>query len=578
MLTTLVLAAALAPPVNWIDGDRDLDATAWTAVGLESAVNFDVSGIPFRKGLRVSFRSEPGATPWSIQLGRLVNHPVRRGDTIYFRAWLRSPQRCPTTFIFEQASEPHTKFLSAVASPGPEWREFRFAGRVGRDYEPGQTQLKFFFGGSSGTVEIAGVRVSNLGPNPPAGAIQETLVLYPAGDPPATWYREADRRIDRIRKGDLVVRVVDSRGRPVPDTEVSVVQKRHNFRFGTAVPVARVVEHSPDGDRFREVLTRLFNTVTFENDLKWQAVDWGINQQAIDEAIRWLKARGFDIRGHCLVWGDYSNLPRFVGDLDKEGKIQALRQRIAEQAGRYKGRVYVWDVVNEAVTNTRFWDDIGWEWFERSFRLTREADPKVLLAYNDFSITTEAATGPAHRKKAIELAKRVRQSGNPIDIFGDQAHLGLPATRPDRCWEIWDEVARETGCNVEITEFDFSTFNDDVQARFVRDYLTAAFSHPKVVGFVMWGFWEGSHWLADRGGAMIRRDWSWRPGMKAFEELVKKRWWTNETRKTSSAGRASVRAFYGTHVVTVRKGNRTAEATVELRLGSKGEVTVRLAR
>lgn len=578
MLATVCLAASLLAPTEWIQGDRDLDVAAWSPSGVESATNFNVSGLPFRKGLRVVFRSAPGATPWSIQLGRVVDRPVQRGDMIYFRAWLRSPQRCPTTFVYEQASEPHTKFLSATASPGPEWKEFRFAGRVGRDYGPGETQLKFFFGGSTGTVEIAGVRVTNLGPNPPAGAIQETLTLYPAGDPPASWYREADRRIDRIRKGDLMVRVVDSRGRPVPGAEVTVAQKRHHFRFGTAVPAARVVERSPDGDRFREVLERLFNTVTFENDLKWQAFDWGINQQAIDGAIRWLKARQFDIRGHCLVWGDYSNLPRFVRDLDKEGKIQALRQRIADQAGRYKDDVYVWDVVNEAVTNTRFWEDIGWEWFGRSFQLTREADPDVLLAYNDFSITTEAATGPAHRRRAIELANRVRESGNPIDIFGDQAHMGLPATRPDRCFEIWDEVARETGFDIEITEFDFTTFNDEIQARFVRDYMTAAFSHPKVVGFIFWGFWENSHWLADRGGALIRRDWTWRPAMRTVEELIKKRWWTNATRKTSSNGQTSLRAFYGTHEVTVRSGQATAKATVELRPGSKGEVVVRLTR
>lgn len=580
MLTALLATTTIfvqTPPVEWIRGDEDMVAALWETT-LSSATEFQPTGIPFRRGLRVSFASAADDPPWRVQLGRLVQHPVQRGDTVYVQVWMRSPQRCRTTIVFEQASQPHSKYISAIVRPGPEWKEFRVAGRAGRSYEPGQTQIKFFFGGSTGTVEVAGVRVTNFGPRPPAGAIRETIELYPDGAPPASWYQQAERRIRQIRMGDLRIRVLDERGRPVPNASVRVEQLRHHFRFGTAGPATRVVEKSPDGDKYREVLLRLFNTFTFENDLKWQAVDWGINQQVIDEAIEWLHQNGFSIRGHCLVWGGWNNLPRFLRDLDRDGKIKALQRRIAEQAGRYKGKVYVWDVVNEAVTNTDLWEEIGWAWFDRSFQLTRETDPDVLLAYNDFSITTEAATGPAHRRRAIALAKRVRQAGYPIDIFGDQAHMGLPATPPQRCFEIWDEVARETGCNIEITEFDFASHNEDIQARYVRDYLTAAFSHPKVVAFVMWGFWENSHWLASQGAAMIRSDWTWKPGMRVFEDLVKRRWWTNTRTRTNPQGSASVRAFYGRHRVIVQSGPTSASATVDLVPGSKGELTVRLDR
>jgi hypothetical protein len=106
--------------------------------------------------------------------------------------------------------------------------------------------------------------------------------------------------------------------------------------------------------------------------------------------------------------------------------------------------------------------------------------------------------------------------------------------------------------------------------------MTAVFSHPKMTAFIMWGFWEGSHWRAADGGAMFRRDWSRRPAVDVYEDLVFKQWWTKWHGRTDGKGTATLRAFYGQHKVTAEAGGKQVTATVQLVPGGAGAVVLRL--
>ena len=78
---------------------------------------------------------------------------------------------------------------------------------------------------------------------------------------------------------------------------------------------------------------------------------------------------------------------------------------------------------------------------------------------------------------------------------------------------------------------------------YVRDFMTAVFSHPKVKAFIIWGFWEGYHWRAQQGAAMFRRDWSVKPNGEAYRDLVFNKWWTRWTGVANSEGWVALRAF-----------------------------------
>lgn len=560
-------------PVSLIEnGDFSQGAeAAWHGIDGErvagEVVEADVGG--FTQALRLALNPPAGAAPWHLQLGQAIDHPVRRGDAVYFRAWLRSPEHCTVAFIFEMAAEPHTKYISQRVSLTPDWREYRFMGRAGSNFRPGESQAKFFLGYDAGTVEIAGVRVENYG-DAPDTAFDQTIDFWGGREPSDEWRAPALERIERIRRGDVTVRVLDAQGNPVPEAQVRVEQERHHFRFGTCAPASRFLVDSPDNLRFREEVERLYNVITFENDLKWphyQRLD------DVDRAIEWLRERDIEVRGHCLLWGSYRHLAAPVRDLRGEELLQACREHVAEYATRYRGKLYLWDVVNEAATNVEVWEEVGWDAFADSFRWAREADPEVLLCYNDYGIVNDH--NPAHRATVAERIRYLLDREAPVDVLGIQGHMGLPLTPLDRVLEILDEWAA-FGKRLEITEFDLGCPDDDMHAQYVRDFMIAAFSHPQVDAFIMWGFWEGSHWRSHQGAAMFRRDWSPRPAQEAWEDLVLNEWWTRWEGATDAEGAASLRAFHGRHAVTATLQDRTASAVIELAPDAPALVELRL--
>jgi hypothetical protein len=99
--------------------------------------------------------------------------------------------------------------------------------------------------------------------------------------------------------------------------------------------------------------------------------------------------------------------------------------------------------------------------------------------------------------------------------------------------------------HIQVTEFDVNLADEDVQAQFTRDYMTIAFSHPKMNGFTLWGFWAGRHWLPD--GAMFRRDWSAKKNLEVWRDLIFREWWTDVEGITGEDGVFRTRGFLGNY-------------------------------
>lgn len=121
-------------------------------------------------------------------------------------------------------------------------------------------------------------------------------------------------------------------------------------------------------------------------------------------------------------------------------------------------------------------------------------------------------------------------------------------TSPERLLEILDRFA-EFGLPIRITEFDVNVDDLQLQADYLRDFLTTVFGHPAVIGFQMWGFWENAHWRPE--AALLRADWSEKPNALAYKQLLFEDWWTNAQGVTDDAGRFQTRAFYGDYTATI---------------------------
>jgi GH35 family endo-1,4-beta-xylanase len=527
---------------------------------------------PIPGGIRTVFNPKDTDQPWSAVLHIPTQQRISSNDTITVSFQARSLAKKRISVHLEQAQPPFSKFLSASVRLTPEFREYRFAASSPIAYAPGESQVAFYLAHESGDAEFKDLEVRNVGLADPR-KYRSPVDIFGGAPNPDTWRAAAEARIEKIRKGTLRVEVVNANGKPVPGATVRIEQVRHAFRFGTCAPAFRIAGTDEDSAKFREHLKRYFNTVTFENDLKWPTMD-PRDYTDVEKAFEFLRANQFDVRGHVMVWGSPENLPRPLWLMTDAEIRAAIADRIKDLTNRFRGRIYLWDVVNEAVDARQLWDRLGWDEFARTFRLARQADPKIQLCYNDYNWTEEAAVGPGHRRRALELVRNALAQGAPIDVIGIQCHLQVPLTPVKRVLEIVDEIAA-LGKSIEVTEFDIGGVDDpEQQARYTADYLTAMFSHPSVQSFILWGFWEGSHWRAHEGAAMILRDWTPTPSMKAWEDLVKRKWWTRANLAANSRGAVQTRAFYGTHKVTVSANGKTTTQKVEIPKGRN--LTVRV--
>jgi GH35 family endo-1,4-beta-xylanase len=432
----------------------------------------------------------------------------------------------------------------------------------------------------------------------PAGEPFERVGQSYAGqEPDAGWRAEATRRILENRAGPLVVNVVDALGKPVEGAGVEVEMTRHAYLFGTAAVASRLIDAPlserredfdqaaflKDNERYRAELERLFNFVVFENDMKWSF--WlnerkkSFDQSWTDDALNALRANGFKVKGHTMVWGSWNNVPTFLRPLETrpEALQNAILSHIRDLGDATRGRVEYFDVLNEPMSHYELIDLLGHDAVAEWFQTAHEALPDTRLIINDFDLIGNGGS-PSRRVRFIDFVRDIRERGAPVDMVGFQSHFWSPRlTAPAEIWRILDQFHDELGLPVMVSEFDMNLHDEALQADYTRDFLTAWFAHPSTEAFIMWGFWGGAHWMRD-AGAMYRRDWTEKPNLKAYTDLVFRDWWTEESLRSGEDGRVCVpHGFFGDYTIRVSSpdGNTTLERSWR-HDGSRENLTVQL--
>lgn len=410
------------------------------------------------------------------------------------------------------------------------------------------------FGGA--LAGVTGCQFSDRGPPTEGNA---------TGERPA-WEREADRRIEDHRKGELYVRVRTRSGLPVGHADVSVRMTDPAFKFGTAVDARYLVEGTTPGDPYRTRLRTLFNRAVVEHRNKWKPWEDDQERRLAIRASRWLRRQGLDLRGHAAMW------QRFGVDVLPEDIVQAAttdgsgrrayltrrgRSHVRDIVDRYGSGVTEWDVVNEQISANRLTDIINPDapaveapevltWFE----IARNAAPSVSLFLNEYDILTNDRKD--HRDAYANLVEFVADGPAGLDGVGMQSHFdGYQSRRnPEAVLETLDRFAAYDVA-LEVTEYD--TFGDGwteaAEASHLRAFLKTVFSHPSVVGFVMWGFWDGAHWRDN--APLFRSDWTAKPALEVYDSLVFDEWWTDVDGTTGASGIYTTGVFLGRHEITV---------------------------
>ncbi|MEV5349294.1 non-reducing end alpha-L-arabinofuranosidase family hydrolase [Streptomyces achromogenes] len=287
-----------------------------------------------------------------------------------------------------------------------------------------------------------------------------------------------------------VAGTADARPAPAQADTLGAQAAQSGRYFGTAVAAGRLGDGA-----YSTILDREFNAVTPENEMKWDATErtrGSFTFTAADQIVGHAVAHGQRVRGHTLVW--HSQLPGWVGSITDAATLRSvMRQHITTEASHFKGKIYAWDVVNEAFADggsgarraSVFQNVLGDGYIEDAFRTARAADPAAKLCYNDYNIEnwSDAKTQAVYR-----MVRDFKSRGVPVDCVGFQSHFGTSG--PPASFRNTLANFAALGVDVQITELDIA----QAPATAYADTVKACGSVARCTGITVWGIRDSDSW------------------------------------------------------------------------------------
>jgi endo-1,4-beta-xylanase len=283
-----------------------------------------------------------------------------------------------------------------------------------------------------------------------------------------------------------------------------------------------------------EMIKKHFNSLTAENVMKPGLIHPAENTyswEAADQIVNFAMANGLKVRGHTLTWHTQTGAWMFLDEkgnqATKEVVLARQKEHITQVVSRYKGKIYAWDVLNEAIVDgddtskifreTNWYKICGEEYISKVFQWAREADPNVTLVYNDYN--TE---NPVKRDKIYNMLKKLLAAGVPIDAVGLQGHW---KTNDPTEQNLRDAIAKfsSLGLKVQITELDMTIYEGRADTAAIgftperekkqMDQYKMVFkvfreNKDKITGVTFWNVSDRGSWLDQRA-----------PGRKSYPLL-----------------------------------------------------------
>lgn len=265
-----------------------------------------------------------------------------------------------------------------------------------------------------------------------------------------------------------------------------------------------------NGPRHRGILGQEFNMLVPEHQAKWCMIEQQqglIDFRNVDRLIAYAEENDMVVRGHALLW--HSCEPAWLsnGNFNREEAIAIMRDHIYTVVGRYRGRIAIWDVVNEGIDGSGYRDTtlyrmIGEDYIELAFQFAHEADPDALLFYNDYGGEGLNAKSQTIYNMVIDFVAR----GIPIHGVGLQMHLRVGDTEPGHPLEpanLRENMQRiaDLGLEVQVTEMDVrhdGSGDSEIFRRQAGDYrrvLQVCLDVEACTAFITWGVSDNFSWI-----------------------------------------------------------------------------------
>ena len=556
-----------------LNDSEDANISATGSYGNISNTTSDDAENPFSKYFSIEVNSE-GTNPWDAGINIRNTKSIDRNDNALVVFWLRgnSDESLAQVNFFVEKSETFEKEILITVEATEEWSQYMIPFSAQRTYAANTLVSGLHLAFAKQHIDYAGLAIINYEDKYTLQDLPTKLGSGPyAGfEDDAPWRAAAAERIDKYRKADLTLKLTQVGGvGPVKNKEVRVRMKKHEFEFGTAVVASRFANNRDQLQIYEDKLTNLdgqgngFNSVVFENALKWKAWEgeWPTNKSEKIKAIEWLKEKDITIRGHNLVWPGWNFLP---DDMESNKNnpsflVNNIKERIDNilNYDGIKGNIKDWDVINEIAANRDIEDALkgttgyttGREIYAEMFKQVKEIDPEITTYLNDYITIGQNRDSGVLYDEFKKYIREIIDAGGQIDGIGFQAHIGGSPTAPEKVYRILDDFHQEFQTEAKITEYDTDRLvSGELGAKYMDDFLTIIFSHHSVKGFLMWGFWDGNHWK--QNAPIYNLDWTLKPSGEAFINKVYNEWWTDETLRTNDEGEVTLRGFKGEYEIT----------------------------
>ncbi|MBE6668508.1 MAG: hypothetical protein E7607_09405 [Ruminococcaceae bacterium] len=421
-----------------------------------------------------------------------------------------------------------------------------------------------------------------------------------------TWRKRAAEGIERYRKGDGVVTVVDEAGNPVSNAKIKLTQKTHEFRFGANLFMLDELETDEKNEKYKKYFSDVFNMATLP--FYWDALEPErgnpryakdspkvYRRPAPDLCIEFCEKHGIEPREHALAYDAF--FPKWLYDVNVDEVKRELERRYAEISERYADKIRTIEVTNEMewdMGKTAFYDESNYvEW---CFKLAEKYFPQNQLCINEHTGLSWKDKCRATDKYYAYIEANMLK-GARIDAIGMQYHLFNKAeleyekTRltlnPENLYKHMD-LYSNFGKPLQVTEvtipaYSWEAEDEEIQAEIVENLYSIWFSHPNVEQIVYWNLVDGYAHLWDSDpekikasqgdmtlgenyyyGGLLRFDLSPKPAYFKIKELLRKRWHTEAELVTDKNGRAEFRGFYGDYSAVISSSEEVIGTKISL--------------
>jgi hypothetical protein len=390
--------------------------------------------------------------------------------------------------------------------------------------------------------------------------------------------------IEKYRKADLTLQIVDNQGRPVQSRDIILEQTNHAFSFGVSLGFFEPNNINPISDQKPAPATpkelaiapTVFNASMIPFSSKWVYLEPNPGEKRwsdLDKYVNFAHDHHMALEYHYLS----GILPMFMRSNPSQEKFT---EHAVEVVDRYADKVKYWQVENESFLL---------HYTPEVFKVLREKHPGIQLGIADCVRLWSGTDGSVHRGwtqfKGWDDLMWLKSQGVKVDFFGVHGHhpAGLWAD-PREVYEVIQKFADE-GVRVHLTEEYLppngypvtgpvrrGTWTPELKAEYFARYFTVAFSNPNVDLCNLWGMtpvgWGPS-------GGMVNSRGEPEPAIERLRKLFHETWHTHVETSTGLDGKITARAFHGTYDVTVKLPNgKNAKGT--LTVPEKPDASLRL--